>query len=52
MLKAEYLHHPKSPGVRVMVVRGFWGRMFKNAKFATAKEVATYHAFKRGVKHK
>lgn len=36
--RVEYLFHPESPGVRVWVVRGFWGRLFKDSKFATLTE--------------
>lgn len=36
--RAEWLYHPDSPGVRVLVVRGFWGRLFKPGDFATLPE--------------
>lgn len=36
--RPEKLYHPDSPGMRVIVVRGFWGRLFKPKKFATLNE--------------
>lgn len=36
--RAEWLFHPDSPGMRVLVVRGFWGRLFKPCDFATLGE--------------
>lgn len=35
--------HPESPGMRVPVVRGFWGRLFKPRHFATDSEVSRYY---------
>jgi hypothetical protein len=37
------LWHPDSPGMRVPVRRGWLGRLFKPAEFATLGEVIAYH---------
>ena len=39
----KLLWHPDSPGVRVPVVRGWLGRLFKPAEFATTGEVLAYY---------
>ena len=38
MLKAMRLLHPESPGMRVLVVRGWLGHLFKPREFATLGE--------------
>lgn len=38
MRKAMRLFHPDSPGMRVPVVRGWLGRLFKPREFATLGE--------------
>lgn len=35
--------HPESPGIRLNVRRGFWGRLFKPRDFATLGEVIAAH---------
>lgn len=47
-LVAEWVWHPESPGTRVLVIRGFWGRWFKPADFATLREVAAYYCMCQG----
>lgn len=46
-LRAQWVFHPESPGEYVLVVRGFWGRLFKPAHFATFAEVETYYCWKK-----
>lgn len=46
-MRAQWLYHPDSPGVRVLVVRGFWGRLLKPKDFATLSEVQVYWALRR-----
>jgi len=38
MRKATWLFHPDAPGDRVLVVRGWLGRLFKPREFATLGE--------------
>lgn len=38
MRKAMWLWHPDSPGMRVLVVRGWLGRLLKPREFATLGE--------------
>lgn len=38
MRKAMWLFHPESPGMRVLVVRGWLGRLLKPREFATLGE--------------
>ena len=38
MRKAMRLLHPESPGMRVLVVRGWLGRLLKPREFATLGE--------------
>lgn len=40
--KAQWLMHPESPGMRVVVVRGFWGRLFKSGNLVTLSETIDY----------
>lgn len=51
MLRAAWLWHPESPGVKVLVVRTPWGWRFKPNSFATSTEVLVYQAFMAGLKH-
>lgn len=44
-LTAEWLYHPESPGMRVLVVRGFWGGIFKPKDFATLAESIYYSKY-------
>lgn len=44
-MRALWLYHPESPGMRVLVLRGFWGRLMKPKDWATPKEAQTYLAF-------
>jgi hypothetical protein len=37
-MRGAWLWHPESPGVRVFVLRGFWGWLFKSRDFATLGE--------------
>ena len=48
-LKAQWLFHPDSPGEFILVVRGFWGRLFKSEYFATLTEVQVYYAWKQAL---
>lgn len=41
--RAEKLKHPNAFGFRVIVVRGFWGRLFKSKEFATLKETKEHY---------
>jgi hypothetical protein len=36
--RGQWLWHPDSPGQRVWVVRGFWGRVWGNEQFASLNE--------------
>lgn len=47
-MKAIWLWNPESPGMRVLVVRGFWGRLFKHKEFATLHETLVYYQFVKG----
>jgi hypothetical protein len=49
-VRYEWLFHPESPGVRILVVRGFWGRLFKPERFATYDEILAYYEFCRGLR--
>lgn len=40
--RGTWVWHPESPGMRVWVVRGFWGRVFKPADWATLAEASEY----------
>jgi len=40
MRRAMRLFHPDSPGMRVLVVRGWLGRLLKPREFATLGEAA------------
>ena len=42
-----WLFHPESPGMKVFVVRGVWGRLLKPQHFATQREVEVYRQFMR-----
>lgn len=42
-LCGQWLWHPESPGGRIYVVRGFWGRLFKPKDFATLNEVSVFY---------
>lgn len=42
MNKAMLLWHQDSPGMKVWVVRGFWGRFFRNKDFASVGEKTYY----------
>ena len=42
MKRGEWLWHPDSPGIKIYVVRGFWGRLFKPRDFATLGEAISY----------
>lgn len=48
MLKACNLFHPDSPGVRVRVARGLWGRLLKPRHFATLHECMVAGAWQYG----
>ena len=37
-----WLWHPDSPGMKVLVVRGWLGRLFKPKEFATLGEAIDY----------
>jgi len=47
MWSTQWLWHPESPGVRVLVVRGFLDRLFKPKDFATLSEVILYEEYLR-----
>lgn len=47
-LIAEWVWHPDSPGTRVLVIRGFWGRLLKPDGFATLREVSRYYVMCQG----
>ena len=49
-MKGMWLFDPESPGVKVFVVRGMWGRLLKPRHFATPREVEVYHQFVRRVR--
>ena len=40
--------HPESPGIRVAVCRGLWGRLFKPTDFATLPEVLSAYREQQG----
>ncbi len=44
-MRATWLLHPESPGVRVLVVRNLWQRLVRPDRFATTEEVQRYWAF-------
>ena len=44
--REEHPFHPYSPGIRIPVTRGFWGRLVKPRQFATMGEVIRYHLAK------
>lgn len=48
----RWLFHPESPGVRVFVVRSYWGWKIKPKSFAPFEEVALYQEFAKGMKCK
>lgn len=43
MRKEQWVYHPESPGVRIKVTRGFWGRLFKPKGFATLCEAHDHY---------
>ena len=45
-----WLFHPEAPGDRVLVVRGFWARLFRPKHFATLDEVEAYRIYQAGLK--
>lgn len=40
--QGQWVWHPESPGLRIWVERGFWGRVFKPTEFATLAEASEY----------
>lgn len=47
-LRGQWIWHPESPGMKVWVVRGFWGRLFKSRDFATLSEVLASSEWRQG----
>jgi hypothetical protein len=47
--RSELVWHPDSPGIKILVVRGFWGRLLKPREFATLGEVGEHHKARRQV---
>lgn len=48
-MKAAWLWHPESPGVRILVVRGFFSWLLLPKEFATLKEVKQYRLFMKAL---
>lgn len=49
-MKYFWLFHPESPGERVLVVRGFFARLFRPKHFATLDEVTAYRTYSAGLR--
>lgn len=49
MMKAAWLWHPESPGVQILVVRGFFSWLLLPKDFATLKEVEQYRLFMKAL---
>lgn len=41
-MKLYQVWHQDSPGIRVWVIRGFFGRLFRNKDFASVGEIFYY----------
>lgn len=52
MIRGYWVLHPESPGMRVWVLRGVWGRLFKPTDFATLKEAMKYQKTPESLKGK
>lgn len=49
-MRYMWLWHPECPGTPVLVVRGFWARVFRPKHFATLGEVEAYRIYQAGLK--
>jgi hypothetical protein len=44
-MKALWLVNPDNPMMRVLVIRGFWARLWRPQEYATQKEIKLYMLF-------
>ena len=42
LTRYDWVFHPESPGVRILVCRSFWQRLVRPKDFATYDEVKAY----------
>ena len=51
-MEALWLFDPDVPGMKVLVVRGFWGKLMKSKEFATPEEAQVYMLFLTALKRR